>query len=579
MKKIKFLSKSILFVVMFFLVTQSFANSYYISSTGDDTKQGTEAAPWASLSKISTIASGDDVYLKRGDVWYDKITNIPSGSTSNYTKIGAYGAVSIARPIVDTRCSDSLGTWTSRGTNLYSATLTYAPKRVWLSESNSRENVSAYDEYSEAPDLDSVNSTLRWFYDAGTDRLYVWSEGVPPNSKYSYILYLKDRPIIINDDEYITVQSIEFRGGLYSAIAIQGSNDIEIKFCWIGYGKSGLAITPIGSDISEDIKITSNVFNSKYLCDDPWDEGTNKGNGDGISILQGVKNCTIENNDFKSWGHAGVQLSSLEDNDYGVHDIKILKNTFNFDNVYYGRAFGVSGIDGKVYNNTFYLNIIDYQRTRSQIAGNYNVVSYNLFRNCKYKNNRPIETDKSFNYTCQVLASETNIYDGKTIVSKNNTFAYNIFYHSADSGVSVRVCKNASNLLDLTIRQNVFFECGESPNPYAGASRIDEQDLSLMIRTDNQAPTGDFKVKATRNIIFSSNKTDTIFLGREDDIPQDWYTPVGFNAVYTYDGITLTTTENKELDPSTVSGWGAIIASTKGTLTQQQIDDFIDDCL
>ena len=69
-----------------------YAETYYVATTGNNSNPGTNAQPWLTISYgCSTIAAGDTLYIKDGIYTgsANRIYNVPSGSSGNYTKIYA----------------------------------------------------------------------------------------------------------------------------------------------------------------------------------------------------------------------------------------------------------------------------------------------------------------------------------------------------------------------------------------------------------------------------------------------------------------------------------------------------------
>ncbi|MDO8748641.1 MAG: right-handed parallel beta-helix repeat-containing protein, partial [Candidatus Omnitrophota bacterium] len=68
------------------------AATYYVATTGNNSNPGTSAQPWLTISYgCSAIAGGDTLYIKDGVYTgaANRISNVPSGSSGNYTKIYA----------------------------------------------------------------------------------------------------------------------------------------------------------------------------------------------------------------------------------------------------------------------------------------------------------------------------------------------------------------------------------------------------------------------------------------------------------------------------------------------------------
>lgn len=94
---------------------------YYVSNSSGGTNSGTLANPWTSLSSInwSIINPGDQINLKKGDVFYETLTIGKSGSVGSPITISAYGTG--AKPIISGFVTVS--SWTSDGGGVYESTL------------------------------------------------------------------------------------------------------------------------------------------------------------------------------------------------------------------------------------------------------------------------------------------------------------------------------------------------------------------------------------------------------------------------------------------------------------------------
>ena len=120
----------ILFVVTLFLLLviimpfQTFAATYYVSTSGVDANPGTESEPWQSLFKASTsINEGDTILLNRGDTWlitHNKRNSLDVGMglyiSNDDVVIGAYGSGD--KPIIDATAQSYVGD--KRSTQAYS---------------------------------------------------------------------------------------------------------------------------------------------------------------------------------------------------------------------------------------------------------------------------------------------------------------------------------------------------------------------------------------------------------------------------------------------------------------------------
>lgn len=100
----------------------SFANAadyYFSQSTGNDiTNLGTEASPWQTLNKAQTVfTTGNNLYFKRGDIWYGNLVAQGSGTSDTLIFVGAYGTG--AKPIITG--FTNISAWDSPVNNVYTS--------------------------------------------------------------------------------------------------------------------------------------------------------------------------------------------------------------------------------------------------------------------------------------------------------------------------------------------------------------------------------------------------------------------------------------------------------------------------
>ena len=103
------------------------ATNYYFSSvSGDDSRSAAQAqnpaTPWKTIAKLNasfgSIAAGDSVLFKRGEIFYGNIVIAKSGTSSNPIKFGAFGTG--ARPIISG--FSTITAWTNLGNNMWEST-------------------------------------------------------------------------------------------------------------------------------------------------------------------------------------------------------------------------------------------------------------------------------------------------------------------------------------------------------------------------------------------------------------------------------------------------------------------------
>src|SRR5690606_27439858 len=122
------LKKNILLLTLTFTLFilqyhSGFAARYYFSTSGDDSRTATQSqtptSPWKSIDKLNSIYSslqpGDEVLVKRGEVFYGNIHINAAGAQGRPITMGAYG--SGAKPVITSLVS--LTNWTPVGNGIY----------------------------------------------------------------------------------------------------------------------------------------------------------------------------------------------------------------------------------------------------------------------------------------------------------------------------------------------------------------------------------------------------------------------------------------------------------------------------
>ena len=130
---------------IFFLILYSFSlinnslhatNYYFSSSSGNDSYSSIQAqnssTPWATIKKLNAVMNsflpGDNIYFKRGDVFYGAIIVTKSGTNINPISFDSYGSGN--KPIITGLTT--LNTWTVVNSNIYQVNVTVAPNNLNL---------------------------------------------------------------------------------------------------------------------------------------------------------------------------------------------------------------------------------------------------------------------------------------------------------------------------------------------------------------------------------------------------------------------------------------------------------------
>ncbi len=104
------------------ITTTAQAKTFYVAANGSNSNNGTSAStPWQTLSKVnssfSSIAAGDTIALRRGDVFYGSLVIGKAGASGRPIVVNAYG--SGAKPVISGFVT--LSSWASAGNGVYQA--------------------------------------------------------------------------------------------------------------------------------------------------------------------------------------------------------------------------------------------------------------------------------------------------------------------------------------------------------------------------------------------------------------------------------------------------------------------------
>ena len=209
-------------ILLLLSITAS-ATTYYVDPNGNNANDGlTPQTPWRTLLKvgISTFQPGDVILFKRDGVWNETLTPPSSGAAGKVIKFDAYGN---GRPPEFTGyLTTSAGQWTSAGGNVWQVTLSATQPitqlqfvefgTIWGS-SQSGQNALAHDR--------------DWFYDAGSQTLYVWSAGGNPVTSFGSVtpIILSGQSLINISVSYLEIQHLKLDWFDGYGVQMQGNSD------------------------------------------------------------------------------------------------------------------------------------------------------------------------------------------------------------------------------------------------------------------------------------------------------------------------------------------------------------------
>ena len=403
--------------------------------------------PWKTIAKVngSRFNPGDQILFKRGDIWKAQLTVPCSGKAGTPLTFAAYGNGN--KPIITLRDFipgwNSAGSWTPPAQNVWSMSLLVNPLRLWLSGT----------EYKKAQTLAKVDSTSRWFW--GSNILYVYSTSNPAfnysNVEASVISGSVSAryPVYIRQKDYITVQDLDIRGGHFAVYISEGGH-IIVSGCNIGMdtGRNGIGVDSWSSEDSEDITIANNTIESGFNFSYDYEA---VGVGDGINIVNSMKNSKLYSNTISNWGHSLINMDATSSSNT-ISNNEIYKNILSSPNTSYCRGFGVQGTtDSNCTGNKFYKNIIKNTTVRNQINGNANEFYYNIIYSTR---NSLAKT------TAQAHGVSLEGYMG--YVCHDNRIYNNVFYDLDEPAIWVCDGSGFSSKYGNLIRNNIIMDAGKN---------------------------------------------------------------------------------------------------------------------
>ncbi|HTA22224.1 MAG TPA: hypothetical protein VK763_01725 [Terriglobales bacterium] len=214
----------LLLAIGLLMVTSATATTYYVDPAGSNGNDGlSPQTAWRTLLKvgISTFQPGDAVLFKRDAVWNEWLTPPSSGAAGNLITFDAYGN---GRPPEFTGFyTTTSGQWTNTAGSVWQITLSTTQAISQLKfvqfgtlwgNSQSAQNLLANDR--------------DWYYNPGTQVLYVWSASSNPVAHYGSVtpMVLSGQSLInINGMSYIEIQHIKLDWFDGYGVQVQGATD------------------------------------------------------------------------------------------------------------------------------------------------------------------------------------------------------------------------------------------------------------------------------------------------------------------------------------------------------------------
>lgn len=204
--------------------------TYYISGAGSDRNDGlTPETAWKTTDHANqTIAGGDTVLLKRGDIFYGSV-KLPSGTAENPTVLGTYGEGDKPKVCLY-KITTSPDVWTEVRENVWKTSLADTANytgNVYTDDTNVgfllvNGDIKGYKQFS--------HDTLaaQWEFLCEGKNIYVYSEGNP--NELAESLYFSVNGRCISPGNHVRITDIDLYGCGGHGIAGTYS-DVLVKAC------------------------------------------------------------------------------------------------------------------------------------------------------------------------------------------------------------------------------------------------------------------------------------------------------------------------------------------------------------
>lgn len=382
---------------------------------------------------------GDILLFNRGDTWVGRLAIGVSGIT-----FGAYGTG--AKPIITTRKSltgwDTALNWEDQGGNVWKWASIPNPHdknwRFWLNGV----------EYAQAETGAGVTSVKRTSHSRNDFHFYVYATSNPATF-YTDIEYAGSEQQTFNtmNQNFLTIENIDFRGGMGACIDIDFSNNLIIQDCSIGWDTNGMGIRSNGTCNDNIIRRNTIDAGDRFVNDFENEFGIR----DGIYMTGGCNRWQIYHNRIRDWGHSNIDMTNLTATAWT--DNEIYENWFSAESVDYCRGMSVNSlVDTVATGNKIFRNLFENHSVRIQLNLPGLEFYNNIVNNTRNSAIRDFGTGQGLDISGY---SDTSPIDMKIY---NNVFANN-----AEAGLLMK--GGLGDYIDAVgnlIRNNIFYNNGHS---------------------------------------------------------------------------------------------------------------------
>jgi hypothetical protein len=206
--------------------------TYYVSTTGSDAANGSEATPWATVAHACATASANDTIIVSEGTYTDAVAIAVSGLTVR-------GATGQAKPIIYGGAAVA-GSWVNHAGNVWKITSYASDPQALIFRPTSTTWVKG-DRRDSVLELDAE---YKWYYDSGATTLYVYAATTPATRYYRVDntsqtgtsgLYANSGGVYLLTADDVTLEGLAVYGWDGNGVLGDDCDSLTIRDCDLSY--------------------------------------------------------------------------------------------------------------------------------------------------------------------------------------------------------------------------------------------------------------------------------------------------------------------------------------------------------
>jgi parallel beta-helix repeat protein len=478
----RFTKKTFLAILIVHFSMLSFAATYYVSNTGNDSNSGlTTSLAWRTLAKVNatTFKAGDQILFQKGDAFYGAITIKNSGTSGSPITFSAYGTGE--NPIITG--FTTVTSWTNLGSNIWESTNAVST----LSTCNMVVINGVNSPMGRYPNSNAANSGYVTFQShSGTTSITSSGLSGTPNWTGAELVirssqWILDRMAITNQ----SVGTLTYGTGInneptngYGFFIQNDSRTLDVQNEWY-YNPTTKKLQIYSNSQPENVQVASVkdlvTYNGNYIT---FDNITLMGANRYAFVSDWTTNHTIQNCSILFSGVDAVNLAGCSH--FTFNNNTISDSNSGGLNLYYGDSYAT------ITNNTIQnIGTIAGMGRNGEALCNYtaiflspdcdnSIVTNNIITNIGYNGitfngNSTVVENNLINSFCNVLQDGAGIYTvrGEGTIKTNMVVTGNIVLNAigaingTNSGIShANGIYTDDNTRNVEIKNNTIANCG-----------------------------------------------------------------------------------------------------------------------